>query len=49
MVLRRIFGAMRVDVTGGWNKLHNVELHNLNASKNIIGITKSRRMKWAGP
>jgi hypothetical protein len=28
-VLRRIFGPKRDDVTGGWRKLHNVELHNL--------------------
>jgi hypothetical protein len=42
-------GYMREDVTGGWTKLHNGELHSLNSSKNIIGMTKSRRMKWAGP
>jgi hypothetical protein len=28
-VLRRIFGAKRDEVTGGWTKLHNEELHNL--------------------
>jgi hypothetical protein len=28
-VLRRIFGAKRDEVTGGWRKLHNEELHNL--------------------
>jgi hypothetical protein len=28
-VLRRIFGLKRDKVTGGWRKLHNVELHNL--------------------
>jgi hypothetical protein len=28
-VLRRIFGPMRDEVTGGWRKLHNEELHNL--------------------
>jgi hypothetical protein len=26
-VLRRIFGPKRVDVTGGWRKLHNEDLH----------------------
>jgi hypothetical protein len=30
-VLRRIFGPKRYEVTGGWRKLHNEELHNLNS------------------
>jgi hypothetical protein len=45
-VLRRIFGPKRDGVTGGWRKLHNEELHNLYSSPSIIGIIKSRRMKW---
>jgi hypothetical protein len=28
-VLRRIFGPKKNEVTGGWTKLHNEELHNL--------------------
>jgi hypothetical protein len=28
-VLKRIFGPKRDEVTGGWRKLHNDELHNL--------------------
>jgi hypothetical protein len=28
-VLRRIFGQKRDEVTGGWRKLHDEELHNL--------------------
>jgi hypothetical protein len=28
-VLRRGFGPKRDEVTGGWRKLHKVELHNL--------------------
>jgi hypothetical protein len=28
-VLRRIFEPKRNEVTGGWRKLHNEELHNL--------------------
>jgi hypothetical protein len=47
-VLRRIFGAKRDDVTGGWRKLHNEELHNLYPSPNIIRRIKSRRMRWVG-
>jgi hypothetical protein len=35
-VLRRIFGPKRDDVTGGWRKLHNEELHNLYSSPSII-------------
>jgi hypothetical protein len=31
-VLRRIFGLKREEVTGGWRKLHNEELHNLYSS-----------------
>jgi hypothetical protein len=47
-VLRRIFGSKRDEVTGGWRKLHNEELHNLYSSPSIIRVTKSRRMRWAG-
>jgi hypothetical protein len=27
-MLRRIFGPKRDEVTGGWRRLHNEELHN---------------------
>jgi hypothetical protein len=37
----------RDEVTGGWRKLHNEELHNLHFSPAIIRMTKSRRMRWA--
>jgi hypothetical protein len=47
-VLRRIFGPKRDEVTGGWRKLHNEELHNLYSSPSIIRMVKSRRMRWAG-
>jgi hypothetical protein len=42
-VLRRIFESKRNEVTGGWRKLHNEELHNL-YSTSIIIMIKSRRM-----
>jgi hypothetical protein len=47
-VLRRIFGRKRDEVTGGWRKLHNEELHNLYPSPSIIRMIKSRRTRWAG-
>jgi hypothetical protein len=47
-VLRKIFGLKRDEVTGGWRKLHNEELHDLYSSPSIIRIIKSRRMRLAG-
>jgi hypothetical protein len=44
----RIFGPKRDGVMGEWRKLHNEELHNLYSSPNIIRITKSGKMRWAG-
>jgi hypothetical protein len=41
-LLRRIFVQKRDEVTGGWRKLHNEELHNLYSSSNIIRMMKSR-------
>jgi len=48
MVLRRIFGPRRVEVTGEWRRLHNEELNGLYSSSNIVRVIKSRRMRWAG-
>jgi hypothetical protein len=47
-LLRRIFGPKRHEVTGGWRKLHNEELRDLNSSPSIIRIIRSRRMRWVG-
>ena len=47
-VLRRIFGPKRDEVTGDWGQLHNEELNNLYFSPNIVRMTKSRIMRWAG-
>jgi hypothetical protein len=47
-VLRRIFGPKREEVTGGWRRLRNEELHNLYASPNIIRLIKLRRMDGQG-
>jgi hypothetical protein len=46
-VLRIIFRPRRVEVTGGWRKLHNEELHDLYSSSSIITVIKSR-MRWVG-
>jgi hypothetical protein len=48
MVLRRIFGPRRDEVTGEWMRLHNEELNDLYCSSNIVRLIKSRRMRWAG-
>ena len=48
MVLRRIFGPMRDEVTGKWRRLHNEELNDLCCSLNIVRVIKWRRMRWAG-
>ena len=48
MVLRRICGPRRDDVTGEWRRLHNEELNGLYSSPNIVRVIKSRRMRWAG-
>jgi hypothetical protein len=47
-VLRRIFGPKRDEVTGGWRKLHNKELHGLYSSPSVVRVIKARRMRWAG-
>jgi len=48
MVLRRIFGPRRDEVTGKWRRLHNEELSDLYSSPTIVRVIKSRRMRWAG-
>ena len=48
MVLRRIFGPRRDEVTGEWRRLHSEELSDLYFSPNIVRVMKSRRMRSAG-
>ena len=48
MVLRRIFGPRRDEVTGEWRRLHNEELNDLYSSPNIVWVIKSRRLRWPG-
>jgi hypothetical protein len=44
-VLRRILGAKREKVAGGWRRPHNEELHNLYALPNVR-LIKLRRKIW---
>ena len=48
MMLRRIFGPRRDEVTEEWRRLHNEKLNDLYFSPNIVRVIKSRRMTWAG-
>ena len=48
MVLRRIFGPRRDEVTGELRRMHNEELNDLYTSPNIVWVIKSRRKGWAG-
>ena len=48
MVLRRIFGPRRDEVTVEWRRLHNEELNDFYSSPNTVRVIKSRRMRWAG-
>jgi hypothetical protein len=47
-VPRRILRPKRDEVSGGWKRLHNEELHNLYPSPSIIRMIKSRRIRWEG-
>ena len=45
MVLRRIFGPRRDEVSGEWRRLHNEELNDLYCSPSIVRVIKWRRMR----
>jgi hypothetical protein len=46
--LKRRFRPKSDEVTGGWRKLHNEELHNSYSSPDIIRMIQTKRMRWAG-
>ena len=48
MVLRRIIGPKRDELTGEWRKVHNEELNDLYSSPSIVRVRKSRKMRRAG-
>jgi hypothetical protein len=47
-MLGRIFEKRRNEITGDRRILRDKELHYLYASRNIIRLIKSRRMRWGG-
>jgi len=48
MMLRRIIGPRRDEVTEDWRRLHNEELNDLYSSPNVVRIIKWKIMRWAG-
>jgi hypothetical protein len=46
-MLRKIFNFKRDELTGGWRKLHNEELHDVYSPPHIIRKIKSQ-IKYAG-
>jgi len=48
IVLRKIFGHRKEEVTGEWRRLHNEELNDLYSSPNNVRVITSIRMRWAG-
>jgi hypothetical protein len=44
----RIFGPKRNEMTGGLRKLYYEEFNDLYFSPSIVGMTKSRRIRWEG-
>jgi hypothetical protein len=43
--VQRIFLPTRDEVTGGWTKLHNEELHDLCFSRDIIRVSKTKKVR----
>jgi hypothetical protein len=46
-MLRKIFGPRREE-DRSWRKLNNDELLSLHSSPNVVRVTESRKMRWAG-
>ena len=45
--IRILFGP-KSNENSEWRRLYSEEFHNLYHSSNIIGVIKSRRLRWAG-
>jgi len=48
VVMRRIFGPKRDEVTGEWRRLHKEVVNDLYCSPNIVRVIKSTRNRRAG-
>jgi hypothetical protein len=48
MVLMRILGPKRDELTGRWRELHIEELHDLYSSRSIVRMIKLKKIRWAG-
>jgi hypothetical protein len=45
-VLKKILGPKGEEVREEWRKLVDKDLHGSYSSQHIIGVTKSRKMRW---
>jgi len=48
MVLRIISSSKLKEVMGWWQKPNGEELQNVHSSPQIVRVTRSQRMRWAG-
>jgi hypothetical protein len=48
MVLRKVFGPKRDEVTGDWRRVHHEKLYDIYSTPDIIRMIKSKMMRWAG-
>jgi hypothetical protein len=48
LLLRKMFGPKREEVTAEWKRLHKEELHDLFSTPNIIQLIERRRIRRRG-
>ena len=47
IILRKMFGPKKGEMSEKWKRLHNEELLDVHSSPNITRVIKSRKMRWA--
>ena len=47
-ILRRIYGPVRDELTGEWQRRHNADLRDLSRLPPITSYIRSQRLRWAG-
>jgi hypothetical protein len=47
-ILRKLFRADKWYLAGNWRRQHNEELRDLYCSADIIRVSRSRSLRWAG-